>query len=351
MTTGSEQNRLAGSRWTFKAPPSHESVDPAQRPPTFAVIIAAYQAADTIGSALDSVLEQTRAPDEIVICDDGSTDDLEAALRPYADRITLVRQANGGEAAAKNAAARAASSDYVVILDADDHFCPERLEAIAGLATARPDLDVIATDTHVELDGEQLGLQSDLHDFPTTAGGQRAELLRHCIVWVPAIRRQRLLEIGGFDPSVRVGTDWDCWIRLVLGGSLLGLVDAPLYRYKLARGSLSSNDVTRHRGNVQILERALEHPSLTAAERTIVEKAIRLYRSTADLAEARDTLLRRLPGARRAAWRVVSGRGIGWRSRAKAALSIVAPGVARRLLRRRPESAHPLAGSLTTPGT
>ena len=86
--------------------------------PTFSVIIAAYQVADLIGEAIESVLGQTTPPLEIVVCDDGSTDDLQRALAPYRDKLILLRQPNRGESAAKNAAAAASSGDYVVILDA-----------------------------------------------------------------------------------------------------------------------------------------------------------------------------------------------------------------------------------------
>jgi glycosyltransferase involved in cell wall biosynthesis len=121
--------------------------------PTFSVIIPAYQAAAFIRDAIESVLAQTSPPLEVIVCDDGSTDDLDRALAPYRDRITLLRKENGGEASAKNVAARAASGDFVAILDADDVYHPERLEALAELATDRPDLDIVTTDCFVAFDG------------------------------------------------------------------------------------------------------------------------------------------------------------------------------------------------------
>src|SRR2546422_6867419 len=98
--------------------------------PTFSVVIPAYQAAGFIGDAIESVLAQTLAPIEVIVCDDGSTDDLEGALARYRNSITLLRKENGGEASAKNAGARAASGDFVAVLDADDVYFPERLEAL-----------------------------------------------------------------------------------------------------------------------------------------------------------------------------------------------------------------------------
>src|SRR5205807_1626204 len=162
-----------------RAPPPRTPVEPAGERPTFSVIIPAYQAADSVGGAIESALAQTLAPDEIVVCDDGSTDDLDAALAPYLDCIVLVRKENGGVASALNTAAHAASSEFVVRLDHDDRFLPERMEAIAELAVARPDLDLIATDAVLEVDGRVLARRGDLHWFPVDAGDQAAESLVH----------------------------------------------------------------------------------------------------------------------------------------------------------------------------
>ena len=122
-------------------------------PPTFSVVIACYQGADVVGDAVRSALEQTRAPLEVIVSDDGSTDDLDRALGPYDQRIVVLRAENRGPAAARNAAFRVAHGDYVVILDADDVFFPERLEAMAELLEQRPDLDIVTTDAIMELDG------------------------------------------------------------------------------------------------------------------------------------------------------------------------------------------------------
>ena len=89
----------------FAAPASRGPLEPRDAP-SFSIAIAAYQAADTIGETLESALAQTVHPVDIAVCDDGSTDDIGAALAPYRDRIVVVRQENRGEAAAKNAAAR-----------------------------------------------------------------------------------------------------------------------------------------------------------------------------------------------------------------------------------------------------
>ena len=96
----------------FLAPPLEQPIAPGPLP-TFSVIIAAYQAADTIGDAVQSALAQTAPAHEVIVCDDGSTDDLTGALASYRDRIMLLRKENGGAPSARNVALRAASGEFV----------------------------------------------------------------------------------------------------------------------------------------------------------------------------------------------------------------------------------------------
>jgi glycosyltransferase involved in cell wall biosynthesis len=93
----------------FRVPAAAEGVSPGSVP-SFSVVVAAYQAADVIGDALASALEQTSRPHEVIVCDDGSTDDTAAVLRPYLDRVQLIRQENRGGSAARNAAVRASAA-------------------------------------------------------------------------------------------------------------------------------------------------------------------------------------------------------------------------------------------------
>ena len=130
----------------------------------------------------------------------------------------LLRQENGGEAAAKTAAARAARGEFVAFLDADDVYLPERLEALAELATARPDLDVLTTDAIVEVDGEAVRRCYE-ESWTFEVDDQRGAILeRNFVFGLAAVRRELLLAAGGFDRSLRHATDWDLWLRLILAG-------------------------------------------------------------------------------------------------------------------------------------
>jgi Glycosyl transferase family 2 len=316
---------------SFVAPIPDQAVEPGGTP-DFSVIIAAYQAANSIGEAVDSALEQTVAPREIVVCDDGSTDDLDAALAPYRDRITVVRQPNRGEAAAKNAAARVASAEFIAILDADDVYLPERIQALGQLAAARPDLDILTTDAFLEVGGRQVRrCYGDA--FPFVVDDQRAGILeRNFIFGLAAVRRRRLLDGGGFDESIRTTTDWECWIRLILDGARAGLVSEPLARYRLRPESLSASRVGLLRGRVATLEKAVAHPGLRPEERRAVGRSLADQRRQLRLLEAQAALAGRQSDARRRALEIARDAGYGRPTRYKASVAAAAPGLVGRWL-------------------
>ncbi|HEU0304870.1 MAG TPA: glycosyltransferase [Gaiellaceae bacterium] len=300
--------------------------------PSFSVIVAAYQAAGTVGEAIESALTQHPAPLEVIVCDDGSTDDTGRVVSAYGDSVIVLRQENRGEASAKNAAARAASGDFVVILDADDVFLPGRLAALGTLARDRPELDILTTDAYVELDGVVVQ-RCYTGEFRFVDGDQRAGILRENFVFGhAAVRRERLLAIGGFDESIRWTADWDCWLRMILDGSRAGLVAEPLSRYRLHARSLSSQREAHIAGRLQTLQKAAARSDLGAGEREIVQSSIELNRRALRSARARAALLEGRPDARRRALDVVTGRRHGLKTRLKALAAALAPAYARRRL-------------------
>jgi GT2 family glycosyltransferase len=320
---------------------------PLARPePTFSVIVAAYQVAPTVRNALESVFAQTLPPREVIVCDDGSTDDLEGALAPFRDRIVFLRKEHGGEASAKNAAAAAAQGDFVVVLDADDVFLPERLQALADAAAARPDLDLITTDAYLELDGQILRRCYD-GNWRFEVDEQRSELLRRNFVFgLVAVRRELLLRHGGFDEKILWTTDWDCWIRLVLDGAQIGCVDEPLALYRLREDSLSARREEITRGKMTTLAKTRRDPRLTEDERAVVDASVAGYAREVALLAARRALLSGDPDARKRAVALARGRGSGWRARLEAVCMAAAPGAMARLLRRREEQTWVGAGGI-----
>ncbi|HMI81907.1 MAG TPA: glycosyltransferase family A protein, partial [Solirubrobacterales bacterium] len=264
---------------------------------SFSVIVAAYQAAGTIGRAVGSALEQTAPAHEVIVVDDGSTDDLGGALAPFGDAVTLIRQDNRGAGAARNTAAAAASGEFIVVLDADDAYHPRRLEALGALARERPELDLITTDARLIVDGSAVGTFADHTPFVTE--GQRTAIFESCFVggW-PALRLSRFRAIGGFDETLRIAQDWDCWLRAVLDGAEAGFVGEAYYDYFVHADSLSSSRAAALWERARMLEKAARNPALREDERPALERALRMHRSRAVMADVQAALYGSAPRLR-----------------------------------------------------
>jgi hypothetical protein len=328
--------RHGPGRRTFLAPPPPDGAA-AGPVPTFSVVMAAYQVAPYIGEAVRSALEQTLPPAEVIICDDGSTDDLDGALAPFRERIVLLRQENQGEGAAKDTATRAATGDFVAFLDGDDLYEPERLEALAEMAVARPDLDILASDAYVQV-GDRIVRTVYEGDWTFEIGDQRGAILeRSFILGHAAARRDRLLAAGGFNRARRTVADWDLWIRMILAGSRAGFIPEPLARWRVREGSLSTHRVDLLAGSVWALENATARDDLTDDDRRILAASLRAWRRDLGLAQAREGLLEGAPGTRRLLLSIGLSRGVSPKTRAKTLASAAVPGVAGRRLRRRHE--------------
>jgi glycosyltransferase involved in cell wall biosynthesis len=225
-----------------------------------------------VTGAVASALAQTMPAHEVIVCDDGSTDAPEKSLAAFHDQIILLRKPNGGGASALNHALGAATGDFVAILDADDLYDPERTKAIAMAAASRPDLDIVTTDAWLERDGTRSGTYSNSNPFAVQE--QRAAILETCFPggW-PAVRRIRLLEAGGWNEAYRVAYDWECWLRLILAGSSVGMVDAPLMTYHVHEGSLSADKLLSLKERIRLLRR-VDATQLSQQERRARRRAI-----------------------------------------------------------------------------
>ncbi len=302
--------------------------------PSLSVVIPYYRGRDFIREAVESVLNQTLQPSEIVICDDGSPDDLDAGLGPLRAQVTVIRKDNGGIASAMNAATRAAKGEFLIQLDQDDAFLPRRIEAIAEAIATRPDADIVATDAVVEYDGERVVTLSEIHPFQSA--DQRRAILRRCFFLWPAIRRSRLIAVGGYDESFSVMQDWECFIRLVLDGAVVVYVDEPLYRWRLTPGSRSSADgVANADALITMMSKTLRDSRLTASERSSAEAALRAYRARMMRERVHLAVQSGATDARRRSLELMFGEGLSPSSRAKAAAAAVSPAVARRFLAHR----------------
>lgn len=318
---------------SFVAPPPERPVV-AARAPSFSVVIPAYQASAFVGDAVESALIQTFPPREVIVSDDGSTDDLTGALAPYASRIILLRKGHGGLASARNAGVRIASGDFIAFLDADNVYLPDFLEAVSELATVRPDLDIVTSDAYLELDGRVYGRYYRGKARFVERDQRRGIIHQHFVFGNCAIRREALIAVGGYDETV-VAEDTDLFVRMILGGSRVGLVDEPLCTYRIRAGSLSSSRTRSLRAAVEVTERARTHPSLTPDELRYLNRELAAKRREAALAAAEEALRGYAGQPRRRCLEVAFGPpGYGIIPRVRALAAVVAPRTAGRYLNR-----------------
>lgn len=316
----------------FRAPPIASDVEP-RAAPSFSVVIAAYNARGTIADAVESALGQTVPPLEVIVCDDGSTDGTATALEPYGDRVVYIRKERGGAASARNAALEHATGEFFAVLDADDAYLPHRLEALAELAVVRGDLDILCTDAFFEVDSRIAGRFGEDTLFELV--DQREGILERCFCVAPAVRRTKLIDAGGFDESLYSGSDWECLIRLIHGDAIAGLVDEPLYRYRLHNRSVTANRIRTLGDRVVILERVRQTYELSEGESAALARSLARQRASLALTEAEAALRSQSPDARTRAFAAARTRAVGLRSRAAALAAALAPRTAARALARR----------------
>jgi glycosyltransferase involved in cell wall biosynthesis len=206
--------------------------------PTISVVVPAYNEERFIGEALDSILAQTRAPLELMVIDDGSTDRTVEIVREYGSRVRLIQQENRGCHGAFDTGFREAVGDFVALCPADDVYEPRKLEWQGEALAANPAIDVAFGAA------KRFGLASGEHPRPggqqlLDNGGFAPEMYRQDLIPDPSavVRRSLYLELGGYKPIV--GEDYEFWMRALSDGASFYFDPRPLVRLREHGGNLS----------------------------------------------------------------------------------------------------------------
>lgn len=240
----------------------------------FSVIIPNYNNSATLGRAIDSVLAQTWPAHEIIVIDDGSTDESETVAAAYGNRVRYVRQNNAGVSAARNKGAQLATGTWLAFLDADDTYMPERLAAHGRWITREPYLDFLFADQDFRKPDDTL-LQKSIN---ACAAGRNL-VARHpgkieipidatdfeaCVadgfseIRTLSLPRATFLTLGGFPTAYKIGEDLYFFIRLYAASRRGGVVNMSLAVYYIYPGSaLRKDPVAAQRAYVDTLD-ALE---------------------------------------------------------------------------------------------
>jgi glycosyltransferase involved in cell wall biosynthesis len=270
---------------------------------TVSVVIPTYNRAVIIGEAIESVLGQSVAPHEIIVVDDGSTDDTATRLERWGSRINVVHQTNGGVSAARNAGVARATGTWIAFLDSDDVWLPGWLAQITRHASDSR-VGVHVGDHLFEGPGYARRLfEIRGFDFPAEKASLVERPLAHVTSGIcpssVACRRDWLRATGGFDTRYRMFEDLDLFCRLALIGPwLFSPLVASRVRRVAAPASGEALTSQAARDKVAMQARLVEifgalnrHPALGPADAAVARRA--LNNAQFDLARAFDEAGRR----------------------------------------------------------
>jgi len=212
-------------------------------------VIPAYNAARFLPRCLESVFAQTLKPAEVIVVDDGSTDNTAALARELGARV--VSEANAGISCARNNGIRNASSEWIALLDADDIWAPSKLERQA----ARIRSDTVLVYTGVRLFDDN-GIRSEARAIDPVSARKMLRFCNPIAQSTVLVKREAVLRAGGFREGLRTCEDWGLWVRLMPLGQFEAVPD-PLMDYYVHSASVSANPEAMMLGARQILDKTL----------------------------------------------------------------------------------------------
>jgi glycosyltransferase involved in cell wall biosynthesis len=243
--------------------------------PKVSIIIPTYNRAHYICESVNSIFAQTFKDYEIIVIDDGSSDNTREVLKKYGDRIHYVYQKNMGPPAAMNTGVRQTKGEYYLILGDDDVLMPDMLERQVEVLDKNPDVAFVCSGIHfIDAEGKV---------YKTSQDGRYREksfksLLFDNFVWhlTTLVRRQVSEEMGHFDESLLTTHDHDLWLRIALKHRF-EYTDAPLAKFRRHPGNFSKSLDIHLKDHLAILDKPIIREHLTILER-IKFRAVNYYR-------------------------------------------------------------------------
>ncbi|MEW6608546.1 MAG: glycosyltransferase [bacterium] len=226
---------------------------------TISIIIPTYNAENFLPQAINSVVEQTYQDIEIIVVDDGSTDNTKRIIEPFMDKIYYIYKDNGGPASARNVGIKSSKGEYIAFLDADDIWLPQKLELQINLFQQCQEIDWIHTNlVLIDESGNVIGIRK----LTEILSGSIFKIL-FMENWVLTssvmMKRECLKIIGNFDETLSVNQDYDLWLRLSHYYKC-GYLEQPLVKYRI-----------HHAQNTKKIERLFFY------EKAVIEKTIQNF--------------------------------------------------------------------------
>jgi glycosyltransferase involved in cell wall biosynthesis len=218
------------------------------------VIIPTYNSAQYIREAIDSVLCQTYTDYEIIVIDDGSTDDTRRIIKDEYPGVRYYRVQHKGVGSARNYGISMAQGEYIAFLDADDKWLPEKLEKQFNAFNEYPEVGMVFTENRffwkAQIVDRGINKRKKL-----MSGDILANIFMNSYVGTPTVmvRKSVLDDVGWFEEQLVVGEDLNMWIRIA-AKYRIELIDEPLVLCRVAEGSLCSSLANVIEGNKKNIE-------------------------------------------------------------------------------------------------
>ncbi len=237
------------------------------------VVVTCYNYGCFLAGCLESILGQTYRNFEIILVNDGSTDNSEAVAAPFLSdpRITYIRQENRGQAVAKNTGLAAAMGEFVAFLDADDRWKADKLAKQMLLFEDQRVGVVFSLADLIDAEGIQIGPSSPGKYLQPRSGKVTNFLFMDNFVPFSSslVRRECFKRAGNFDESLPMGIDWDLWLRISLHYQFV-FVDEPLLLYRIGHpGQMSKKMEIRQSCSDRIMAKFIDENPGSVSKRTI----------------------------------------------------------------------------------
>ena len=258
--------------------------------PTLSIIIPTFNRAALVRTCVESVLAMELSGAEVIVVDDGSTDETAAVLAQFASRIRYVWQTNTGPSGARNKGAAVSTGRYLAFLDSDDRWLADGPQQLLGILERYPEIDAVFADA--KMGNDRTGYRSfvdafSIQPFSALLGSEIEPGLAWCsqralfrqmavknVIFPGTVfwRREVFERLGGFDPSVYVAEDWELSMRLTAECRLAYFSRGPVTVYNWHEGDrLTSNYDNMAAGYVAALESVLRKSPLAPEDRAHVE--------------------------------------------------------------------------------
>ncbi len=245
--------------------------------PLVSVVIPNYNYGRFLGEAIESALGQTYPHREIIVVDDGSTDESETVLRGFGGRIHWVRQGRQGVAAARNRGVAESRGALLAFLDSDDAWHPEKL-ARQVACLSRPAVGLVCCGLeYIDESGRVLG-----QSLPTQRGRLLKEIALLRWSYAPGgsaalVRRASLQRAGLFDPELSTSADWDLWRRIACDDEI-EICPEPLVQYRVHAGSMHRDLAVFERDMLRAFAKMFQDPAAAAVHGLRRRSYSNLYR-------------------------------------------------------------------------